>query len=430
MLEIDGIEAAALLARFGSPLNVVVEHTVRANYRRLRAAFAAAWPAPMRVLYSIKANTTLAIRAVLAEEGAGGDCFGLGELHATLVAGTDPATVAMNGSNKTRDEIEAAITAGVTINIGFIADACRDGRTARVNLRLKLLPAGLNEHVTQLHPTEGGYVGLVRRVKWGHVVASAVNLVERLRATPGIELAGYTCHVGHLSARPEAFAAVAAALGQAVRELRDATGFTPTTLDLGGGWAPERDPAFRRPGLSDAPIEAVANATATALRDSLPRDMALPELWVEPGRLHRLNAVVLLAQAGEVKRDLEFCWMHVDASTNNLARIETGQFHYPILPASRMQDPCDTTVEVVGGTCFRSVIGAGRALPAPKRGDIVAILDAGAYAEVFATQFNSVPRPATVLLSAGHAELVRERETLADVFCLQRIPDRLARTPA
>ena len=135
--------------------------------------------------------------------------------------------------------------------------------------------------------------------------------------------------------------------------------------------------------------------------------------------------MVLLARAGSVKRDAGLCWMHVDASTNNLPRIESGQFHYAILPASRMHDACDEAVEIVGGTCFRSLLGGGRRMPAPRRGDIVAILDAGAYAEVFATQFNSVPRPATVMISPHGVELVRARETEEDVFRAQSVPDWL-----
>jgi diaminopimelate decarboxylase len=431
-LEIDGIPVAALLREFGSPLNVIVERTVVANYRRIRDVFAARWPAPLRILYSIKANNTLAIRAILSREGAGGDCFGLGELHATLAAGTDPALVVMNGSNKSREEIEAAVAAGLTINvdsddeIDFIGRACRDGRAARVNLRLKVLPEQLDAHVNELNPTPGGYVAGVRRVKWGYTIAAAKEMVARLRATDGVTLLGYSCHMGHLSHRTEAFAAVASAIAAAVSALREATGFAPVVLDIGGGWAPERDPSFRQPGLTGTTIEAIADATTEALLAGLPRGMPVPSLWIEPGRFIVSNAVVLLATAGAVKRDAGYCWLHVDASTNNLPRIESGRFHYTILPASRMHAPADAIVEVVGSTCFRSVLGAGRALPPPVRDDIVAILDAGMYAEVFANQFNSVPRPATVLVSPEGVELVRERETIEDLFARQRLPARLS----
>jgi diaminopimelate decarboxylase len=431
LLEIAGRTAAGLVAEFGSPLNVIAEQTVRSNYRRIRDSFAANWPAPVRILYSIKANNTIAIRAILSEEGAGGDCFGLGELHATLAGGADPALVVMNGSNKSGAEIGAAIDAGLTINIdsddeiGLIAAACRTGAQVRVNLRLKVFPAELDAYVTPLHPTAGGYAAGVRRVKWGYTVDAAIPLIARLRAMPGVTLLGYSCHIGHLSSQPAAFAAVATAIGGAVTTLHAATGFVPAVLDIGGGWAPERDPSFRQPGVTGTPIETVVQTATAALLAALPPRMPVPDLWAEPGRFIVSNAVVLLATAGAVKRDAGYCWMHVDASTNNLPRIESGQFHYTILPASRMREPANDTMEVVGSTCFRSVLGAGRALPPPARGDIIAILDAGMYAEVFANQFNAVPRPATVLLSAHGADLVRARETIADLFAQQRLPARL-----
>jgi diaminopimelate decarboxylase len=434
MLRIGLHRADALVARFGSPLNVVVDATLRANYRRIRAAFATAWPGESRILYSIKANSTLAVRAILSQEGAGGDCFGLGELRATMQCGTDPACVAMNGSDKSAEEIEAAVAAGVVINVdgvdelGFIAEACRGGRRARVNVRLKVLPPELGRWVDPLHPVPDGFVDGVRRAKWGHTVAASVPLLRALQAMPCVDLLGLTCHIGHLSRHAEAFASVAAAFAEAAAALHAATSFVPAVLDLGGGWAPERDPSFRSAGRLGVPIETVACVVTAALRAALPPQLGCSALWLEPGRFLVANAVVLLARVGAIKRDAGHCWMHVDASTNNLPRIESGHFHYTILPASRMHDEADTVLDVVGGTCFRSVLGAQRAMPSPSRGDLFAILDAGMYAEVFATQFNSVPRPATVLLSPHGAEVVRVRETLDDVFRHQRLPAWLGGT--
>lgn len=428
MLAIDGHRTDDLVAEFGSPLNVVSDATLRANYRRIRAAFAAAWPGPSHILYSIKANSTLAVRTILSQEGAGGDCFGLGELQATLLSGADPALVAMNGSDKTADEVAAAVAAGVVINVdgadelAFIAKACRSGRRARVNLRLKILPPDLDRFVDPLHPVAGGFVDGVRRAKWGHTLDVAATLLRALQAMPCVDLLGLTSHIGHLSHRTEAFAAVARGVAEAAGSLHGATGFVPSVLDLGGGWAPERDPSFRRAGRWGPPIEAVAQTVASALQTSLPPALGRPALWLEPGRFIVGNAVVLLARTGSVKRDAGHCWMHVDASTNNLPRIESGHFHYTILPANRMHDPADETVDVVGGTCFRSVLGSQREMPAPRRSDLIAILDAGMYAEVFATQFNSVPRPATVLVSPHGVDVVRMRETIEDVFRQQRVP--------
>src|SRR5439155_17646154 len=121
-LAIAGHDAGALLQRFGSPLYVVAEATLRANFRRIRDAFGAQWPAPVTIMYAVKANPTLAIRAVLSQEGAGGDCFGLGELHACLAGGTDLGRMVMNGSNKSPAEIAAAIERGVRVNIDSETD--------------------------------------------------------------------------------------------------------------------------------------------------------------------------------------------------------------------------------------------------------------------------------------------------------------------
>src|SRR5262249_16369750 len=153
-----------------------VERAVRTNFRRIRSAFADRWPAPVNVLYSIKSNNSLAIRAILSAEGAGGDCFGLGELRATLSAGADPPRVLMHGSNKTPEEIDTAGARGITINgdgheeIDFLRDACRrHRRRARVNLRLKVLPAELDRHVNPLHKSAEGFVAQLKRVKWGYL---------------------------------------------------------------------------------------------------------------------------------------------------------------------------------------------------------------------------------------------------------------------
>src|SRR5262245_51911069 len=99
-LQIEGRTASDLLRQFGSPLYVISERTLRANYRRIRDAFTAEWPQPVTILYAIKANNTLAIRAILSEEGAGGDCFGAGEIHATVAGHADLSKVVLNGSNK------------------------------------------------------------------------------------------------------------------------------------------------------------------------------------------------------------------------------------------------------------------------------------------------------------------------------------------
>lgn len=435
ILAIDGVPVTGLIERFGSPLQVAVERTIRANYRNIKRAFEARWPAPVNVMYSIKCNNSLAIRAILSSEGAGGDCFGLGELYATLTGGADPRLIVMNGSNKSFDEVAAAVALGITINVDsedeitFLREAAgRIGKRARVNLRLKVLPDALDDHITDAYRTPEGAIAGVRRAKWGFTPDAAVALVKILSSIDGIELRGYSAHIGHQSNRPEAFADIAEAVVEAAGIIGQATGFTPSVLDLGGGWAQVREPSARQFSINPFTIDDYAEAATGALRRGLGRETDLPELWLEPGRYITSNGQLLLASVGSIKRDAGYTWVHVDASTNDLPRIESGRHWYHILPATRMSDDMVAEMEIVGGTCFKSVIGAGRRLPALRRRDILAVLDTGMYAEVFANQFNGVPRPATVLLSEGGVELVRRREDIADVFASHLVPSRLSAT--
>jgi len=433
VLAIDGIAAPDLVARFGSPLHVVVEASLRENYRRIRRAFTACWAAPVNVMYAIKCNNNLAIRAVMTSEGAGGDCFGLGELYATLAGGADPKLLVMNGSNKSLDEVAAAVALGVTINVDsadevdYLREAVRrTGKNATVNLRLKIMPDDLEAHLLDAYRTPEGAAEGIRRTKWGFTTEAAAPLVEALRAIAGVTLEGYSAHVGHLSTKPGAFAAVCAGFGRAVRILEQSTGFRPASLDIGGGWAQTREPSARGFAINDFTIEDYAHAATDALARELGRERGLPALSLEPGRYITSNAQLLLARVGALKRDAGLVWVHVDASTNDLPRIESGRHWYQILPATRMNAEFAEKVEIVGGTCFKSVLGSERRLPALARGDVVAILDTGMYAEVFANQFNGIPRPATAMVADGEAEVIKRRETIEDLFGRHAVPARLA----
>ncbi|ASP23715.1 diaminopimelate decarboxylase (plasmid) [Antarctobacter heliothermus] len=440
ILDIGGVAATELLGRFGSPLVVGVEETLLANFDRIRAAFASAWPGSSGILYAIKSNNTLAFRHLLSRAGAGGDCFGMGELLATLDSGADPARVALNGSDKSAELIRVAVARGVTINIDdadevdMIADgASQTGRRARVNLRLKVLPEALGPFMGGSTQRHGQGIASAKRAKWGLSPEAATDIAKRLLRMPGIDLAGFSVHIGHLSNRPEAFAAIAAEFGAAVLQICTVLSLRPRILDLGGGWAREREPEQRGAPIDWVSVEEQANAACDALIGALgpladPAMGPLPALWVEPGRYISGNAEVLLTTVGSVKEDCGYLWVNVDISTNDLMRIETGAFTYEILPANRMHDAPTSSQEIVGSTCFRSVIGAGRTLPRLRRGDVLAVLDAGMYAEVFSTQFNSVPRPAAVLIDPdGEVEVMRVRETQDDVFASHRVPDRLKR---
>ena len=431
-LSISDQDAGSLLHHFGSPLFVVVEETLRHNYRRLRDAFAANWPGPLTILYAVKANNTLAILATLRGEGAGADCFGPGELHACLQAGVDPRRMAMNGSNKGNTELAVAIAHGICINIdgedeiAMIERLTPTGARVRVNLRLKPMPPAIDDYGAAFFKSAGGMLDAVRRTKWGFSVEAAAPLVRRILASPLLELCGFSAHVGRFAAAPDAFAVVAEQIGQDVRRLHDETGFWPSVLDIGGGWPRQREPESRGPAMNPNPIEAYAETSCAALlRGLAPARQPPPALWLEPGRYLVGNAVVLLATVGSTKRDVGHAWLNVDASTNSLMRVETSGAWHHILPATRMDAPYDQKIDVVGNTCIPSLLGAGRDLPSLAPGEAVAVLDAGMYAEVLGNQFNALTRPATIMLCGPAAHVVRRRETIADIFALHQVPPHL-----
>jgi diaminopimelate decarboxylase len=422
-----------LLNAYGSPLFVVSEATLRSNYRRIYSAFADVWPSPVQILYAIKANNNLAIRSILHSEGAGSDCFGTAEMYATFIGGADPATVVLNGSNKTDEELSKAVELGVTINIDAeeeieALDRLSDAacRVANVNLRLKIIPPQFASEGSDYFGLNTGLDEYLQREKWGFSPEAAVKHVQRIAHCTHLRQTGFSLHVGRVSSRLEMYRLWAAETARVLAEIKKQTGFAPQILDIGGGWARERDPESRSLALNSHTIESYAKAVADAFLPMLRRDgFPIPQLWLEVGRYLVGNAVALLGTAGALKRDAGQMWLNLDCSTNTLMRVDTAASRYHLFAATEMHRPLAYNMHIVGPTCIDSLFAENHPMPAMKRGDAVVILDAGMYAETTSTQFNGMPRPATVLVSGRHHELIKRRETVEDVFALHRIPERL-----
>ena len=434
-LAIEGCEATALLARYGSPLFVLSDRTLRMNVRRIREAFEAEWPGPVNVLYAIKCNPNFAVRAVVHQEGAGGDCFGMGELEATFAGGADPATIALNGSSKSDETIARAVELGVAINMDDESEPARIEavaaameRTVRVNIRLKVVPPEYAEYRSDLMDFRGDFRGELQRLKWGVNEGTAKRMVAARERFPHLDFTGYHTHLGRLSARVEDRAAYDREFARSVARIHAATGFAPGVVDIGGGWPRERDPESRSLKRNPHPIEDYARATCDALRGVLgAAGIPLPALWLEPGRYIAGNAAVLLTTVESVKREDGRTWLQVDASTNIMpllgAAIEGTRNH--VLAATRMNERLGTVADVVGPLCIPCVLRSDCRLPDVGAGDVIAILDAGMYAESDSHQLNWIPRPATVMVRGSEIGVVRAAETLDDLFATQRLPQWL-----
>ena len=437
-LTLEGHKATDLTEQYGSPLFVLSDSTLRSNLRRIRSAFESEWPSSVNIMYALKCNPNFAVRAVMHEEGAGGDCFGIGELEATFAGGADPEKIALNGSNKTDSLIDRAIDLGVYINIDSEAEPARIQRIAeskqknvKVNIRLKVIPPEYERYSSDLISFTGDFREELRRLKWGVNEDVAVQLVRQWAEYPNLKLMGFHTHLGRLSQKLEDRIAYDREFAQVVCRVHSRTGFSPIVIDIGGGWPRSRDPESGSHDLNPYQIEEYARGSCQAIREVFERNqLNIPCLWLEPGRYIAGNAGVLLTTVESIKTEGELTWVYVDASTNIMPLIGAaveGTCNQ-VISATRMYEGASETADVVGPLCIPSVLAADCRLPSVVAGDILAILDAGMYAESDSNQLNWIPRPATIMVKGEQSGLVREAETLETIFSSQRLPEWLQKS--
>jgi diaminopimelate decarboxylase len=432
-LRIEDLDAAELADRFDTPLYVTSEQQIRLNARRFHRAFADRYPR-VTVLYANKANDNLAIRHILTQEDAGGDCFGLGELTVSLQSGVPPSKLVLNGSNKTTHELRAAIEIGATINLdhpGELEHVDQLARsleaTALVNLRV--LPFSFADPA-QLTPELAVIAADRSHDKWGMDRETVRLVLARALGFARVKVRGVHMHVSRLRPTSEHFDLASRLMIDCLADLKDRFGWRPEVVDIGGGFAHDRDPESGRPSGDHRvamPEEYAEVVVKNLAKGFATHGLGEPELLVEPGRRLVSNAAVLLTRVGVVKRlpSATATWVNVDASTNHALRTKLMGYYYEIVHATRGREPDAIVANVTGPTCTLDLLGEARPLPSISSGDLLAVLDVGGYAEVLANHFNLLPRPASVLVSGGRADLIRRRETIQDLLEGQIVPLRL-----
>lgn len=397
----EDIPLAPLAREHGTPLYVYSASAARGNYRRLGAAFA---PLDPLICFAVKANFNLALLRLLREEGAGFDIVSGGELYRALRAGADPAHIVFAGVGKTEAELREALAAGVGwFNLESADEAERlnglaaaAGRRATVALRLN---PGVDPD-THHHIQTGG-----RGSKFGIPLDEALRLAARWEDFPALELRGVHIHIG--SQVPDAAPTLAA-----LEAAFDFAQQVPTIdhLDLGGGF-----PVPYRESDHYASIEEFAAPIVARLRPVADRY----RFHLEPGRYIVANAGALLATVQAVKVVAGRRTLVLDAGMQTLLRPALYDAYHRALPLVEAPGEAVLT-DLVGPICESAdVLGRERALPPLRPGDQLALLDAGAYGFSMASNYNSQPRPAEVLVDGGQARLVRRRERYEDLVALE-----------
>ena len=426
VLRIEEHAAPALAERYGTPLFVTSEAQIRANVRRLRAAFEERWPR-VTLLYATKANANLAVRRILVGEGVGGDCFGLGELTVSLRAGVAPERLVLNGGNKQPPELRAAIEAGVTINVDDPTELDAVGRLARelgrpASICLRVLPFSYADPGS-LEPDLAAIAADTSHDKWG-MDRRRSSRDARALASDRLRLRGLHLHVSRLRPTPEAFELAAELIADCIAELRDRFGWEPELLDFGGGFPHERDPESGEASSSHAvgTPEEYAEAVTSTLRAALAeRSLAEPHLLLEPGRRLVSNATVLLTRVGVVKRlpSGSTTWVNVDASTNHSPRVPLQGYYYEIVHATKGDEEGDGRGQRRRADLHGRPPGRAAHCRRSSRATCSRCSTSAATRRCSRTQFNMVPRPANVLVAAASAEVIRRRETLGDILATQ-----------
>ncbi len=401
----EDIDLQQLAARHGTPLYVYSRATLERHWRAFDDALG---EHPHLVCYAVKANSNLAVLSLLARLGSGFDIVSGGELTRVLKAGGDPARVVFSGVGKTAAEMEQALEAGIRcFNVESTSELSRldtvaaaHGTTAPVSLRV-------NPDVDALtHP----YISTgLKENKFGISVDRAHDAYQQAADAAHLSIEGIDCHIGSQLTEITPFVDALDRVLDLVEKIEH-QGIEINHLDLGGGlgvqYAEEQPPS---------PAEYVRPLLAKLANSSR-------EILIEPGRAIAANAGVLLTEVQYLKESEDKNFAVVDAAMNDLVRPSLYSAWQDIVPVIPADHPAKT-YDIVGPVCETGdFLGKNRLLSIAE-GDLLAVRSSGAYGFTMASNYNSRPRAAEILVDGDSAHLVRERETVASLFSGEHIPD-------
>ena len=436
-LWIEDCDVKDLADRFGTPLFLISESQFRYTYRQFRDAFREHYPGDVEILFANKSNNGLAYRHIMNQEGAGGDCFGVNEMYLALLAGTDPSTLVLNGSNKQTEELEMAIANGLCINIDAMdeldridAICKRLGRGANIGIRLALdlNPLADRDGVAMHGP--GTMKEQSDSTKWGMTREQTAEIVKRAQGMPHMQLKETHFHLSRMSNRADDFAVMAREMIEWSDYIQKHTGWLPPCIDIGGGWTFGK--WYGTGPNSQIDDESAANAqdyarecTAAIVDETEKRGLPIPKLRLEPGRSLSGPSGVSVGTVGAVKQGDHKKWVNMDLSTNHLSWAAVLDWYYHAVPVVNAGAERSEEVDLVGPLCNSDEVGAHRMMPPLERGDYVAFLDTGGYTESCAARYNAQLLPATVLVCGDQAEITTEREQMRDIANRFKVPPRL-----
>ena len=397
-LSVGGVAASTLAKRFGTPLVVYCEQTLRARARLLREAAGDAL-----VVYGTKAFANIALLRMLAEEGLGADVSTLGELAFARAAGLGGDRLVVHGNNKSDEELRLAAELGALVVLDAPDEASRAARAGVERALIRVTPgvdADTHEAIRTGH----------RGSKFGLDPEQALDVLAR---DTGLSIDGLHVHVGSQLFDTRAHLLAVERLAELASRAREAFGWTPAVIDIGGGFGVRQTLEESEPPVAEFVREVLAAVT----REWAARELPAPRLIVEPGRTLVGPAALSLYRVGAVKLSGDRRWVAVDGGMSDNPRPQLCGARYSALLANRADEDNAGEFAIAGQHCESGdVLIARVSLPEPRRGDLLAVPATGAYTLAMSSNYNGVPRPAAVLVADGDARLILRRETVDDLL--------------
>jgi len=404
ILHAESVAITDLMATYGSPLYVYSQTDIENNWRKFDQAFG---NHPHLVCYAVKANSNLAVLNTLAKIGAGFDIVSEGELERVLAAGGQANLCVFSGVAKTVHEIERALEVGVRcFNVESASELDRIESVAQSLNTQAPISIRVNPNVdAKTHP----YISTgLKENKFGVDIGDAISLYQQANNSEHLSVQGLDCHIGSQLIEVSPFLDALDKVLELVDQLNQ-QGITIAHLDLGGGVGIQYDDekTINIKAYIEAMIDKVGNI----------------EIILEPGRAVVGNAGAFITKVEFLKQNSEHSFAIIDGAMNDLLRPSFYNAYHRVLPVDGNADGIQASWDLVGPICETGdFLAKGRSLSL-SQGDYLALMSAGAYGFTMSSNYNSRPRVAEVMVSGSQHNLVRERETIQDLFNKENIID-------
>jgi diaminopimelate decarboxylase len=411
-LYFDGVSAMELAETFDTPLYVVSESRIRENYMRLHNALAQNYE-KVRIYYAAKANSNLSVLKILETEGACLDAVSPGEVSMALATGFPAERILFTGTSVRNDELKFLADSNVTVNVDSLSQLDRLLKIAVP----KILSVRVNPEIGAGHHDHCITAG--KTTKFGLWESKALKAYRQAK-NAGVERFGIHMHVGSGVLNVEPFLLALDKLLSVAKKAHDEVGVAFDFVDMGGGLG-----VPYKPEEKELDLTSFSEKVLTLFkRKTAEYNLGEPFFCVEPGRYLVCDASIMLTTVNTVKTTPFKKFVGVDAGFNTLVRPTMyGSYHH-VLVANKLDAPEEETYDVVGPVCESGdVLAKDRRLPKVEEGDMLAVLNAGAYGYSMSSQYNARPRAAEVLVKNGNFALIRERETLDDLMSGQRMAE-------